>query len=121
MANKKRAAKTDQTRETAQAITRRSGQVAEDKAQRRAVTQAIADGIKEYKLQQKAKQRDQDKKLKKAQADAERLRGEYEEKLKALNVQGDQAQGGSRLPWVLLAASWLVFAAAGVAAWFVGA
>ncbi len=113
MASKKRAADGTKTREQADTIARRSGAVAEDKAQRRQITQAISEGINEYKLQQKAKQREQDKKLKKAQADVERLKTEYAQKLKTLEANTAatkaKAAGSSKLPWILLAASWMLF------------
>ncbi len=81
------------------------------KEQTKLVAQGIQKGIEQYKKQQKSKSRDLDKKIKtvkKTQAALEASSAENAESETEIIVRQHP------LPWVLLAASWLVFCLA----WF---
>ncbi len=92
-------------------IIKKAGKVSEDKANRRAMRQAIDQGIAEYRKQYQEKVRQQDKKMKKAILDAESQRNAYEKKLKALDNEPQLIKKQYALPWTLLALSWVGFIA----------
>jgi hypothetical protein len=89
--------------------------IQEQKWVKRAIREGIDEGIAEYKKQHKSKVREQDKKLKKALANADKREQAFLEKSDALNQGASQhSHSASRrhlLPWFLLALSWCGFAA----------
>jgi len=94
----------EKTQEQALKIARATQKPGQTKEQTKLISQGIQKGIEQYKKLYKAKSRELDKKLNKATAN------------KPLPVQPAEADPGpahlkcSRLPWILLISSWLVFA-----------
>ncbi|MDT8451822.1 MAG: DUF2956 domain-containing protein [Gammaproteobacteria bacterium] len=95
----------DKTKEDAQKIARGTQRPGQTKEQTKLIAQGIQKGIEQYKKKQSHKARELDKKLNKASVN--RISAE---------VATDEAYGSekvrcSKLPWVLLALSWLGFVA----------
>lgn len=84
--------------------TQRPGQ---SKEQTKLIAQGIQKGIEQYKKKQKGKARELDKKLKKVSRQASAETPEVEVEV----IATPPAVGGKALPWILLALSWLGFAA----------
>lgn len=95
----KKNAISDETKQEAMNVAKGIQKPGQTKEQTKLVAQGIQKGIELYKKQQKAKAREQDKQNKKAAA-AKKLEAPQEE---------TTVSGASKLPWVLLGASWLLF------------
>lgn len=85
-----------------------SSSVKTQKAQRKAIEKAINEGINEYKKNHQQKVREQDKKLKKAIAEAEKAKQEFLDKVLPETSELIPLRQ-SKLPWYLLLASWVAF------------
>ena len=83
----------------------------QSKEETKMIAQGIQRGLEQYKKLHSAKTRELDKRVKKMKRAAE----QKEENMSVANdgALGEQTSGsmrGSRLPWMLLALSWVVFA-----------
>lgn len=102
--SKKAQQPSEQTRQDAERIAKGIQKPGQTKEQTRLIAQGIEKGIALYKKQHKAKQREQDKQRKakvRQQARSTEIVEETEVEI--------SAQGGTTLPWILLALSWLGF------------
>lgn len=80
------------------------------KEQTKLIAQGIEKGIAQYKKQQKERNRQADKAKKKQQR--EKLRQHEEDVIESDNITDDTPNHfSSKLPWALLALSWIGFAA----------
>ncbi|MEH6473498.1 MAG: DUF2956 domain-containing protein [Halopseudomonas sp.] len=95
----------EQTQNEATTIARSTQKPGQTKEQTKLVAQGIQKGIEQYKKQQKAKARELDKRLKKvAQPQPSTLSTDQP------NSDSNNTGKASALPWVLLLASWVLFA-----------
>ncbi len=94
----------EETKNEALAIANGTRQASQTKEQTRLIAQGIQKGIDLYKKQQKAKARELDRRLKKAQAP-----GDLVQEDAGTETEPPRRSGGA-LPWVLLLISWLGFA-----------
>ncbi len=79
------------------------------KEQTKLIAQGIEKGIAQYKKQQKERNRQADKAKKKQQREKQR---QHEETIEQDNITDDAPNhASSKLPWILLALSWIGFAA----------
>lgn len=95
-----------QTTEQAQALSKAVQRPGQTKEQTKLVAQGIQKGIDLYKKQQSTKGRALDKALKKA-----KQKPEVAIEKNNHGIDNPTLSGRAYLPWVLLALSWLVFAA----------
>ncbi len=95
----------EETKNEALALAKGTQQPGQSKEQTRLIAQGVQKGIDLYKKQQKAKARELDRRLKKAQSSGEPVQEE------ASTEQEQQGGSGGALPWSLLILSWLGFAA----------
>lgn len=92
----------EQTQSEAMDIAKSTQKPAQTKEQTKLIAQGIAKGIDLYKKQQKAKQRELNKAIKKAKQPPQAVSIESPAK--------PQVSSGNPLPWTLLGLSWLGFA-----------
>lgn len=96
----KKSTVSEETKQEAISVAKGIQKSGQTKAQTKLVAQGIQKGIELYKKQQKAKARELDKQNKKASA----------AKKQEIPLEVEEvASGQSKLPWVLLGASWLFF------------
>lgn len=94
-----------QTKDEALAVAKATQRPGQTKEQTKLIAAGIEKGISEYKKQHKAKQRQADKAKKK-------LRKEKAQEAVTVNQADDsESTTPTRLPWLLLALSWLGFIA----------
>ncbi|MGO2419027.1 MAG: DUF2956 domain-containing protein [Vibrio casei] len=93
-----------QTRQEALSIAKATQKPAQTKEQTKLIAQGIEKGISLYKKQQKEKQRDADKLRKKQMKSINHLDNQQEDSSKP-----PQDIKRSKLPWALLAISWIGF------------
>ncbi|GAA3933871.1 DUF2956 domain-containing protein [Litoribacillus peritrichatus] len=96
----------EETKQEAMAIAKGTQKPGQTKEQTKLIAQGIQKGIDQYKKQQKAKAREFDKQKKKALA--------ANQAETASEVESEEV-ANYRLPWFLLAASWVLFGLS----WFV--
>nr|WP_250658822.1 DUF2956 domain-containing protein [Alkalimarinus coralli] len=101
--SKRHQAISEKTREEAMQIARATQKPGQTKEQTKLISQGIQKGIEHYKKQQKAKSRELNKQQKKA-AQAKHQESDVE------TVEVTPVKP-SRLPWVLLLTSWILFIA----------
>lgn len=90
-----------QTVEDAEAMAKATAKPGQSKEQTKLIAQGIQKGIEEYKKRQKGKARELDKKLKKVKQTSNEP---------AVAVEKIEAPtSSSKLPWILLALSWVGF------------
>lgn len=90
-----------QTIEEANAMAKATAKPGQSKEQTKLIAQGIQKGIEEYKKRQKGKARELDKKLKKVKQTSNEPKVEVK--------QTDAPESNNKLPWVLLALSWVGF------------
>lgn len=99
--NKGKNGPSPQTVGEAEAMTKATAKPGQTKEQTKLIAQGIQKGIEEYKKRQKGKARELDKKLKKVKQTP------VESEPQQVEVQ--QEQTNSKLPWILLGLSWIGF------------
>ncbi len=95
----------DETRAEAMKIARATQKPGQTKDQTKLIAQGIQKGIAQYKKQQKARAREQDRLRKRSQPADSHPAADSEP------LTPHPAGAGNRLPWLLLLLSWLLFAA----------
>ncbi|GAA5214225.1 DUF2956 domain-containing protein [Corallincola platygyrae] len=105
MAKYKKSAPSPETVNEAESIAKATQRPGQTKEQTKLIAQGIQKGIEQYKKQHKAKQRERDKQQKRQKRAAETASSEVDE------VTVSNGSATSKLPWLLLIASWLGFAA----------
>ena len=98
----------DETKTEAIKITRAIQKPGQTKEQSKLIAQGIQKGIDLYKKQQKAKTRELDRQRKKIKSTDSHATAEA---LPENNNPSQTTTPASKLPWVLLLLSWLIFAA----------
>lgn len=96
----------DETKDEAMKVAKATQRPGQTKEQTKLIAQGIQKGIDQYKKQQKSKARELDKKLKKVSTVNNQQMDEDPQQQE--QVSQDKT---SSLPWVLLIASWIGFAA----------
>ncbi|KMV31328.1 DUF2956 domain-containing protein [Photobacterium swingsii] len=104
--SKQRQAPSQETQDEALKIARATQKTGQTKEQTKLIAQGIQKGIEQYKKQQKSKARERDKLRKKQAKDNNTSAVKTEEASTAPQIEYKQHW----LPWVLLVASWGVFA-----------
>ncbi len=92
-----------ETVDEAQRLARANQRPGQTKEQTRLIAQGIQKGIEQYKRQQKAKAREMDRRRKRDTA----IKADSEPTAFAAESGGSRTQ--AKLPWILLALSWLGF------------
>ncbi|MGR5298984.1 DUF2956 domain-containing protein [Vibrio mediterranei] len=98
-----------ETQQEAMRIAKSTQKPGQTKEQTKLIAQGIEKGIAQFKKQQKEKKRQADKALKKQKRDKQQ-REHVETDNQPQDVQIPEA-GATRLPWMLLAFSWIGFIA----------
>ncbi|ELB2886306.1 DUF2956 domain-containing protein [Vibrio parahaemolyticus] len=99
-----------ETQTEAMKIAKATQKPGQTKEQTKLIAQGIEKGIAQYKKQQKERNRQADKAKKKQQR--EKLRQHEEDIIESDNITDDAPNhSSSKLPWALLALSWIGFAA----------
>jgi hypothetical protein len=111
--NKKNQQTSEETKNEAIQIARATQRPGQTKEQTKLIAMGIQKGIDQYKKQHKAKLREIDKRRKKAQRSTQA----DNESVKQPDTISNEQQQTNKLPWVLLALSWLLFATYLVASW----
>lgn len=93
-----------QTQQEAMAIAKGTQRPGQTKEQTKLIAQGIEKGIAEYKKREKQKARERDKQRKK-----ELNQKSAEQPSEEPTSDQQRPNGKAALPWILLAASWLVF------------
>ena len=99
----------EETQQEAMKIAKATQKPGQTKEQTRLVAQGIEKGIALYKKQQKEKNRKADKAKKKAQKEKVLATSKPTEAVE--DTQEIKQQNSTKLPWFLLVASWVLFAA----------
>ncbi|HHX8499719.1 TPA: DUF2956 domain-containing protein [Vibrio diabolicus] len=106
---KKRTPATPAPSQETQAEAMRIAKSTQKPGQTKLIAQGIEKGIAQYKKQQKERNRQADKAKKKQQREKQR---QHEEAIEQDNITDDAPKHvSSKLPWILLALSWIGFAA----------
>ncbi|MCG9713372.1 DUF2956 domain-containing protein [Shewanella insulae] len=92
-----------ETKDEAMKIAKATQKPGQTKEQTKLIAQGIEKGIAEYKKRQKSKARDRDKQRKQA------LKEKQRQTIERADDQPEVTRGGSKMPWLLLALSWLGF------------
>lgn len=93
-----------ETQEQAMKIAKGTQRPNQTKEQTKLISQGIEKGIAEYKKQQNKKSRERDK-VRKSQLKEQKSNAEMVDNASTNNIEKNNV----RLPWILLAASWLGF------------
>ena len=91
-----------QTVDEAEAIAKATQKPGQSKEQTKLIAKGIQKGISEYKKRQKVKARELDKKLRKG-------RNASQNSDTVMEHQVVESNSNSKLPWILLTLSWLLF------------
>ncbi len=108
---KKNVVPSPETQQEAMKIAKATQKPGQTKEQTKLIAQGIEKGIALYKKQQKQKSREADKAKKKASKLKTTQTSEVSEGTQEVNQQVAAPKSSNVLPWVLLIASWIGFAA----------